>query len=62
MTDDLTNRGGQDRKRIDVSQEHELRYWSAKFNVTHETLKKAVERVGVMADDVERELSAKTTH
>ena len=62
MTDDLSNRGGPDRKRIDISQEHELRYWSAKFNVTHETLKKAVEKVGVMVDDVARELSTKTTH
>jgi hypothetical protein len=62
MSDDLSNRGPADGRRIDVNQEHELRYWSAKFNVTHETLRKAVDRVGVMADDVERELSGKTSH
>jgi hypothetical protein len=28
MSDDLNNSGGQDRTRIDVSQDHELRYWS----------------------------------
>ena len=62
MTDDLSNRDGHNRARIDVSQDHELRHWSAKFNVTHETLKKAVAKVGVMADDVERELTQKTTN
>jgi hypothetical protein len=33
MADDLTQRGGQDRTRIDVGQEHELRDWSKKFGV-----------------------------
>lgn len=62
MTDDLTNRGGQDRTRIDVSQDHELAYWSQRFGVSRDALKQAVQKVGVMADDVERELSGKTTH
>ena len=62
MTDDLSNRGGQDRTRIDVSQDHELAYWSQRFGVSPDELKRAVQKVGVMADDVERELSGKTTH
>lgn len=62
MTDDLSNRGGQDRKRIDVSQDHELAYWSQRFGVSRDELKRAVQKVGVMAEDVERELSGKTTH
>ena len=45
-----------DRKRINVHEVHELRYWSKKFGVSHDQLKAAVRRVGVMADDVAREL------
>lgn len=45
-----------DRKRIDVSQEHECRYWSEKFGVSPYELKQAVQAVGVMADDVARHL------
>jgi hypothetical protein len=56
MADDRTNRGGQDRKRIDVSQDHECRYWSAKFGVSAAELRRAVQEVGPMADDVAREL------
>ena len=56
MADDKTNRGSQDRNRINVNQEHELRYWSNKFGVTTQQLKKAVQQVGPMADAVERQL------
>jgi len=27
MADDLTNRGARDRSRINVNEEHEVRYW-----------------------------------
>jgi hypothetical protein len=57
MTDDLSNRGGQDRQRIDVSQEHELRYWTEKFGCSPEQLRAAVDKVGVIVDDVSKELS-----
>ena len=45
-----------DRKRIDVSQDYECRYWSERFKVTPEELKHAVSKAGVMVDDVAREL------
>lgn len=51
--------GGQDRKRINVNEDYELRDWSKKFAVTPEQLKAAVKKVGVMADDVEKELKKK---
>jgi len=41
-----------DRKRIDVSEDYECRYWSEKFGVSADELKRTVERVGPMADDV----------
>lgn len=57
MTDDLGNRGGPDRTRIDVTQEHEMRYWTQKFGVSADELRAAVDKVGVMADDVAKELT-----
>jgi hypothetical protein len=56
MADNPENKGGQDRTRINVNQEHELRYWREKFGVSEEELRTAVEKVGVMVEDVEREL------
>ena len=53
MADDLTNRGPRDRDRIDVNQDHELRYWTKKFNCTATELRDAVKAVGTMADNVE---------
>ncbi|TMH62713.1 MAG: DUF3606 domain-containing protein [Betaproteobacteria bacterium] len=53
MADDLSNRGPADRARIDVNQEHEVRYWTKKFGCTSTELRNAVQAVGVMADKVE---------
>jgi hypothetical protein len=52
MADDPKQRG-QDRARIDVYQDHELRDWSKKLGVTPDELKKAVAAVGDRADQVE---------
>jgi len=59
MADDPGNRGGPDRDRINVNQDHELRYWSSRFGVTPEELRKAVEEVGPMAKAVEQRLRAR---
>ena len=56
MADDLSKRGGRDRQRIDVGQDHELRSWSEKFGVSRETLKEAVQAVGDDASKVEQHL------
>jgi hypothetical protein len=56
MADDKTNRGSPDRDRINLSQEHEVRYWSEKFGVSAEQLKDAVRQAGPTADAVERQL------
>ena len=57
MSDDKSKRGPQDAKRINVEEDYELRYWSEKFGVSADQLKQAVEKVGVMAEDVEKELA-----
>ena len=56
MSDDKTNASGQDRKRINVNQDYELRDWSKKFGVTPDQLKEAVAAVGDQADKVESHL------
>ncbi|GHC98366.1 hypothetical protein GCM10007320_53980 [Pseudorhodoferax aquiterrae] len=59
MADDKSKTGGQDRQRINVHEDYELRGWAKKFNVTPERLKEAVQAVGTQADDVERHLADK---
>jgi hypothetical protein len=58
MSDDLKQRDGRDRQRIDVNQDYELRDWSKKFGVTPEELKKAVAAAGTDAEAVERHLGS----
>ena len=59
MSDDTSKRGGQDRQRISLSQDYEVRDWAKKFGVTEAALRTAVERVGDRAEDVERELGGR---
>ena len=54
MSDSMKNRGDHDRDRIDVSQEHECRYWTNKFGVSYRELRAVVEKVGPMVKDVEK--------
>ena len=56
MADDKSKQGGQDRMRINVNEDYELRDWSKKFGVTAEKLKAAVKAVGTSADAVEAHL------
>lgn len=52
MADDLADRGPRDRERINVHEEHEVRYWTKELGCSEIKLKKAVDAVGVMAKDV----------
>lgn len=56
MSDDKTKTGGQDRKRISLEQDYEVRDWAEKFGVSADELRAAVSRVGNMVEDVERDL------
>ena len=53
MSDDKTKPGGQDRKRVSLTEAYELRDWSKKFGVTPDELKAAVKAVGNEAAAVE---------
>lgn len=59
MSDDKSKSGGQDRQRISLSEDYEVRGWAAKFGVTEDALRRAVERVGDRAEDVQRELGGR---
>jgi hypothetical protein len=59
MADDPQQTRPQDSRRVNVNQEHELRYWSERFGTSPEALKRVVARVGVMAGDVERAVKGK---
>jgi hypothetical protein len=59
MSDDKNRSGGQDRLRISLSDDYEIRDWSAKYGVTEDQLRAAVGKVGNMAADVERELKGR---
>jgi len=52
MPDDKTKTAPQDRKRINVNEDHELAYWSKKFGVSREKLAEAVHEVGTSAQRV----------
>ena len=53
MADDKSKTGPADSTRINVNEDYELRYWTAKFGCTTTELKAAVAAVGIMADKVE---------
>lgn len=56
MADNLSNRGPQDRARVNTSEPWELKYWTKEFGVTEEELKAAVKAVGPMVVDVRKKL------
>ena len=58
MADDKSNRGRQDRERIDVNDADELRNWSKSLNKTPDEIKDAVRVVGNFADKVREHLDA----
>jgi hypothetical protein len=57
MPDDKSKAHGQDRARIDVNQDYELRDWAKSLNTTPERVKEAVQAVGDRADKVREYLS-----
>ncbi|WP_377840176.1 DUF3606 domain-containing protein [Bosea sp. UC22_33] len=60
MADDKTNRGAQDRSRINLSEDYEVRYWADKFGVSKAQLEEAVREGGTSVDSMEAELRRET--
>ncbi len=59
MADDKTKTGGQDRNRINLNEDYEVRDWTKSLGVTEEELRKAVAAVGDQADKVREHLGKK---
>ena len=61
MADDKTKASGQDRTRVSLSDDYEVRDWAKKFGVTKEELIAAVKQVGNQSRDVETHLKSLKT-
>jgi len=55
--DDLKKRGSQDRSKINMSEDYEVKYWTRELGVSKEQLQKAVDKVGNSAAAVRKELA-----
>jgi hypothetical protein len=55
--DDLSNRGQQDRSKINMHESHEVKYWTHQLGVSKEQLQKLVDKVGNSAAAVRKELA-----
>lgn len=58
MSDNLQNRGAQDRSRINMHEKWEVEYWTKELGVSKEQLEQAVKTAGSSADAVRQHLSA----
>lgn len=56
MSDNLNNRGGQDRARISLTEPHEVRYWTQELGVSFEQLQQLVAQHGHSAEKVRQAL------
>ena len=61
MADDKNIRGPQDRFRVNLSEDYEVRYWTGKLGVSKDELEEAVRKVGSSVSAVEKELRPQTT-
>ena len=59
MVDDKTKVGGQDRTRINLNEQYEVRDWIQSLGVNEATLREAVKTVGDRVEDVRNHLRSK---
>ena len=59
MSDDKNKRGRQDRNRISLSEEYEVRYWTEQLGVSRKELEEAVKSVGNSAKKVRGHFSSR---
>jgi hypothetical protein len=52
MSDDKSKSGGQDRQRINIHEDYELRDWAKSLATTPDRIKEAVQAVGDRAEKV----------
>ena len=59
MSDNRSNAGAQDRARINVHEDYEVRHWTEALGVSKEELEKAVKAVGPSVSAVREHLGKK---
>jgi hypothetical protein len=57
MSDNLQNRGQQDRSRINLHESWEVQYWTKELGVSKEELEKAVKNAGNSVNAVRQHLN-----
>jgi len=57
MADDKKIRGSQDRKRINLNEDYEVRYWTEELGITNERLRELVQQHGDSADEIREALN-----
>lgn len=58
MSDDLNNKGAQERARINVNEPHEVAYWTQELGVNKVRLEQLVKEAGTSAKAVREKLAA----
>jgi hypothetical protein len=56
--DDLKKKGSQDRSKINMNEDYQVKYWTKELGVNKEQLQKLVDKVGNSAAAVRKELAA----
>jgi hypothetical protein len=56
MSDSKDIRGPQDRSRVALDQDYEVRYWTQRFECSEEELRRAVRKVGNSVEAIVKEL------
>jgi hypothetical protein len=56
MSDDLNNRGPQDRSRINMNEKWEVQYWTKELGVSEEELRQIIQQAGNNVSDVRQQL------
>jgi hypothetical protein len=59
MADNTQRSGSPDSRRINMDQEHEVRYWTKELGVTPERLREAVQAAGTSVDAVKKHLQSR---
>ena len=56
MSDNKNVRGPRDSKRINLTEDYEVSYWTKTLGISKSELEQIVKRVGVMANDVRKQI------
>jgi hypothetical protein len=59
LNDDPQHAGTEEPSKVTLDLDHEVQYWTAKWDVTHYALREAIAQVGPNATDVAQALKAR---